>query len=177
MRSHRYLLVVPLVAVLTGLAGCGGDKSEDGVASAGRAGAKGPSATPSQSLDPKDAQVKFAQCMRQNGVPMADPGSSGAVRIEARGDRTKVEAAMKKCRPYLQAGGKLPNMKDPKVRDQMVKFAQCMRQHGIDMPDPKPDGGIQLKIGKGGKAKADKAMQECRQFAPGMRAGTPGKAQ
>jgi hypothetical protein len=24
----------------------------------------------------------------------------------------------------------------------MVAFARCMRQHGIDLPDPKPDGSL-----------------------------------
>jgi hypothetical protein len=54
-----------------------------------------------------------------------------------------------------------------------VKFAQCMRDHGVDMEDPKPGGGIQLKV-KGNKAEVDKAMEACRQYSPGAdRTGPP----
>jgi hypothetical protein len=28
--------------------------------------------------------------------------------------------------------------------DAMLKFAQCMREHGVDMPDPEPGGGVRI---------------------------------
>ena len=28
--------------------------------------------------------------------------------------------------------------------DAMLKYAQCMREHGVDMPDPEPGGGISI---------------------------------
>jgi hypothetical protein len=37
---------------------------------------------------------------------------------------------------------------DSEVFDAMVKFAECMREHGIDMPDPERDGeGIRMRAG------------------------------
>jgi hypothetical protein len=112
--------------------------------------------------------------MRRNGIDMADPGAAtgpggtGAVRIGKGGDTHQLEAAMNACRPYLQAGGKLADPTDPKVRDRQLKFAQCMRRHGIDMPDPKPDGGITIRMGKAGGDRVEKAMRACRQFTPGL---------
>lgn len=52
----------------------------------------------------------------------------------------------------------------------MVKFTQCMRDHGVDMPDMPDDGTgkIQLKIPEGSdRQKVDAAMAECRQHMPG----------
>jgi hypothetical protein len=51
--------------------------------------------------------------------------------------------------------------------DQMVKFAQCMRQHGINVPDPK-NGHLEVSGsgGAGTKAKVDAAIQACQKYAP-----------
>jgi hypothetical protein len=167
MRTRRLAVALGLPVALA-LAACGGGVESDGVASAGGGGAKRASAGPSQSLSPEDAQLKFAQCMRENGVDMPDPGSDGRVRVLGKGgDKDKVQVAMKKCQSYLQAGGKMPDMKDPKVRDQYVKFAQCMREHGVDMPDPGADGGLVFKTKPGSREKLDKARQACQSKLPG----------
>ncbi|MEV4007955.1 hypothetical protein [Actinomadura sp. NPDC049753] len=54
-----------------------------------------------------------------------------------------------------------------------VKFAQCMREHGVDMEDPKPGGGIRIQA-NGDKGAMDKAMEACRQYNPmANRTGAP----
>ncbi|WP_232384368.1 hypothetical protein [Actinomadura violacea] len=165
-RSVRVFVVVGVV--LFGGAACGGGGDGGGVASAGGAAAKA-SASPSRSLSAEDAQLKFAQCMRQNGVDVPDPGSGHAetMRIGKGSDREKVQAALKKCQSWLQAGGKMPDLKDPKVRDQFVKFAQCLREHGVDMKDPDPDGTIRIPAGMADPATVNKAREACRALAPG----------
>jgi hypothetical protein len=53
--------------------------------------------------------------------------------------------------------------------DAALKFAQCMRQHGMSwFPDPQPGGrGLQIKIPPGqDKAKVDAAMEACKKFMP-----------
>ncbi|QNE22956.1 hypothetical protein F1D05_15885 [Kribbella qitaiheensis] len=50
-----------------------------------------------------------------------------------------------------------------------VKFAQCLREHGINVQDPEPGKGIQLKIDPSSgvaKADVDKAMEACKQYDP-----------
>jgi hypothetical protein len=50
-----------------------------------------------------------------------------------------------------------------------VKFAQCMRQHGVNMPDPKVNssGGIGIMVPQGtSKSTVDKAQQACKQYLP-----------
>jgi hypothetical protein len=52
--------------------------------------------------------------------------------------------------------------------DSMRKFAQCMRENGVDMPDPSADGHFQLKAtgGKGGMDKMKAAETKCRHLMP-----------
>jgi hypothetical protein len=164
IRRMALLAVVPALLALTGCAG-GGDDS--GVATANGGKAADAKATPS--LNPRDAQLKFAQCMRQNGVDMPDPepGQAG-VRIQSKkGERGKTDAAMKKCGPFLEAGRIGPKPDDPKVRDQMLKLAQCLRQHGVNVPDPQPGQGMRMRVDKGSKAKVEAAHKACEQFLPG----------
>ncbi|WP_433351786.1 hypothetical protein ACQP25_02235 [Microtetraspora malaysiensis] len=156
------------------LAACGTASSgDDGIASAG-GGASGPESSPSASatLDRHEAQLKFAQCMREHGVDMADPDTSGAIRIEMpKGmDKGKADAAMKECQPLMeQAVGDKAKAPDPATRDRMVKFAQCMREHGVDMPDPS-GGGIKMVVPEGGEQKLKEAQEACKEFAPQMKA-------
>jgi hypothetical protein len=162
------MALVAAAPVVFGLAACGGNATDDGVAGAGGATAKA-SASPTPSLSPEEARIKFAECMRQHGIDMPDPDGSGRVEIRGGpGGQGKLQAAMKACRHFQQqAGGRLGNPDDPKVRDQMVKFAQCMRQHGIDMPDPKPGQGIQLRVEPGDRAKLEAAREACQEHLPG----------
>src|ERR1044071_1524367 len=54
--------------------------------------------------------------------------------------------------------------------DQLRAYAKCMREHGVDMPDPEVDGdgGVSMSIEDGGAGKAtiDKADKECRHLMP-----------
>lgn len=52
--------------------------------------------------------------------------------------------------------------------DQMRAYAKCMREHGVDMPDPEVDenGGISMSVNGTDKAVTDKADKECRHLMP-----------
>ncbi|GGV07643.1 hypothetical protein GCM10010182_28430 [Actinomadura cremea] len=148
--------VVVLAAVVgLGLAGCGGDE--------------GTKAAPTGSMAAEDAQLEFARCMREQGVDVPDPGAGDAeeTRLGKGVDRGRLERALEKCQSWLQAGGVLPDLADPEERDRYVKFAQCMREQGVDMPDPGPDGTIQFPEGDIDPAKAEKAREACRELLPG----------
>jgi hypothetical protein len=166
-------VALPLVF---GLAACGGDSKDKGVASggtsakpSGQAGANAPINPGNAPINPQDAQLKFAQCMRENGVNVPDPVAGQPARIpNTGGDTAKLEAATKKCQPILQSGGGLINPNDPKIQDQLVKFAQCMRKNGVDMPDPNPADGGKMQIPSGASQdKLQAAQNACKQFLPG----------
>jgi hypothetical protein len=128
-------------------------------------GSHGGNATTSPSADAQDAAVKFAQCMRQHGVNVEDPtpGDPG-IRITGKKlDDTKVQAASRDCAKYRPNGQLNPD--DPTVRDQMLKMAQCLRAHGVQIADPQPGQGLQLKV-KRGDTKAQQAMEACRKLMP-----------
>jgi hypothetical protein len=57
--------------------------------------------------------------------------------------------------------------------DQMLAYAKCMREHGIDVKDPDPPsggggggGGIAISVDGGDKAKVDKANAACKHLMP-----------
>jgi hypothetical protein len=136
--------------VLLALAGCGGHG--------------GGNAAASPSANEHDMAVKFAQCMRQHGVQVDDPqpGQPG-IRIRSKLSQSATDAAMQACRKYSPRGDINPN--DPKVRDQMLKVAQCLRQHGVQVADPAPGKGLRIQL-KHPDAKTQQAVEACNKFAP-----------
>lgn len=103
--------------------------------------AGGGSAKASPSLDKAEANRRFAKCMREHGVEVPDPGPDGNLQMSGDVDRAKAAEAMSACQQYLPNGGTLSNL-SPEQLEQARAFAKCMREHGIDMPDPDPAGGV-----------------------------------
>lgn len=57
-------------------------------------------------------------------------------------------------------------------QERALKFAQCMREHGVDMPDPvSEDGKISIQIRAKPGTDVDAAQAACKQWAPN---GGPG---
>jgi hypothetical protein len=130
------------------LAACGGG---DPAASAADADAKA-----------EAARVRLEQCLRENGLEIKS--SDGGRRTFVRANDAKARAAMQKCRKYQQAAfGSITPEQRQAFQDAFTKFAACMRQHGVDLPDPVsgggPGAGPQLRRGPGagGAARVDKA--------------------
>ncbi|WP_407561479.1 hypothetical protein [Streptomyces sp. 184] len=61
-------------------------------------------------------------------------------------------------------GGQEPVSKDPD--EQMLQFSRCLRENGIDVPDPEPGQGVDLNMDGVGEAKAKRAMEACRRYDP-----------
>jgi hypothetical protein len=80
--------------------------------------------------------------------------------------------------PTASASSGTGNSQRDPVKDQenMLKYAQCMRDKGVDMPDPQMDGGgISMMIPEGtDKEKVEAAHEQCKQFMPN--GGEPMKA-
>ncbi|MGW4474863.1 hypothetical protein ACWENQ_34785 [Nonomuraea sp. NPDC004354] len=169
MRRHLLVAALPLLLA----AACGSTPSTTAqVAGVGESATAAARPSASATMDRNTAQLKFAQCMRENGVDMPDPDGSGGVRIQAKkGEQAKTEAAMKACKQYLdQAAGERKAM-DPAQRDQMLKFAQCMRENGVRMEDPSADGMVRITGAEGGEQAMKVAQEACKEFAPGALRG------
>ena len=66
------------------------------------------------------------------------------------GPPDNLQAALDACKGLMPARAKEdPNATpDPKLVEQLLAFSKCMREHGIDYPDPKFDGGaVSVSLG------------------------------
>jgi hypothetical protein len=167
-----FLITTPLLALA--LAACGGSPSSPRVASANAGSTSSPS--PSASTSHGDP-LKFAACMRQHGVKMADPVGGRTTVRAGKGDGPKLEAAQNACRQYAPgiggAGGGPGVTKQDQER--FLHFAQCMRQHGVPMADPDfSGGGVRIEI-RGPKqsdsGKLNAAQQACAKLIPQPKGG------
>ncbi|MGW1996521.1 hypothetical protein [Embleya sp. NPDC001921] len=116
--------------------------------------------------------LKYAACMREHGVDMADPepGTDGSAIAGAPDAAT--EAALKACARFMPVSGAGRQVTDDaKTQDDALKLAQCLRAGGIDVPDPQPGQGLSIPL-TGDRAKLDKVMGDC-----GSGAGAPQGAQ
>jgi hypothetical protein len=131
-------------------------------------------AKPSPTPDPQKAELAWAQCMRDHGVNLPDPGtSSGPVQLNV--DPTTMDAAQNACKSKLKG----QNLKRPsaaeqaRMRDALVKFSQCMRAHGINLPDPQfNENGATLRVGGDSSidpnsAEFQAAQKACQKNLPG----------
>jgi hypothetical protein len=150
--------------------------------------------------DREEALLDFAQCMRDNGIDMPDPQISedgnGGILIEQREgrggldpDSEEFQAAQKECDQILEDGMgaiELDPEQQAEMQERLLEFAQCMRDHGIDMPDPVfgEDGRVEIRAnapeGGGGDPRDDDdfqaAQEECNEdggmFGPGVAPGS-----
>ena len=150
MRTTRITSTLVVALSTLAFAACGGDG--DGAAGGGKNTAD----------DRKDGALKFAQCMRENGVDMPDPQTdeNGRVVIVGGGpgeagkamedpDFQKADAA---CRKFLQNAlpPKMSEAEQKEFKDKALAHAKCMREQGVDFPDPRIGEGGEVSIEIGG---------------------------
>jgi hypothetical protein len=201
-------LAVLLLAVSAVASGCGSaSASDDGVAALDDSDATTSTTEDddtnagAEEEDPQEAALAWAKCMRENGVDVPDPevGEGGRLTIRPgmgpgrRLDDAGSDAfreAMQECgRPFGNSGP--PAVSDEQreeMQETMLEFAQCMREHGVDMPDPdfsgEGGGGIfRFRDGAGGVSpgsatfrEAQEACQEILEDALPERPGASGAA-
>jgi hypothetical protein len=144
MRS-RVLAACTLSLLLAMAAACTKSDVGNGVASVG--GSATPSATPNLSI--QEQGRRHAQCMREHGVPEADPQilPDGTVRVGGGYDKQELDndvlsTATQACRPYeIVLSGPDGERKLEGARE----YSRCMRAHGVvDFPDPDANGRVEL---------------------------------
>jgi hypothetical protein len=85
----------------------------------------------------RDKAVKFADCIRQNGVSdFPDPNPSGEFVYGISVSPAVWKKAVEACKD-LQPPGTLSTKRNPEQQKAGLKFAQCVRDNGVkDFPDP-----------------------------------------
>jgi hypothetical protein len=151
-RSPQLAGLVGALALSLVVAACAGSGKTGGVASLSGSDKPTATSTGGSSKDPKQALLAFSRCMREHGIDMPDPkfDSSGRATLTAkvgpgspRPDDAKFKAAQRACQKNLPNGGQPPKP-DPEQTQRALQYARCMRQHGVNIPDPRPGGGITI---------------------------------
>jgi hypothetical protein len=180
------LALAALASLALIAAGCG-DSSAQGVAQLDST--ETTSTDPSSEQDSADGSgsadpAAYAACMRKNGVSkFPDPDSEGQLRLKA-GPGTGIEPESPQFRAAAEACQKLaPKPPSPaqraKDREQLLRFAACMRSHGLPkFPDPTSDGGLRIDKKSGIAASSPQfkqAQNACKEFLPGGGGSTTGR--
>ncbi len=192
-RTRAAVLAATLctAALALAAAGCGGSPGS-GVAQIGsttsKSSATGGSSPAGSSANP----LAYSRCMRSHGVAnFPDPDSQGRILITSgvsNGKKTGVDVnspqfktAQKACQSLQPNGGRPSAAQQASAQQAMLKFAQCMRAHGVpSFPDPEPGKPITLgkKAGVDVNSPAFKsAEQTCQKLVPDSPlGGGPAKA-
>jgi predicted small secreted protein len=145
VRLTRALSAVTVALALT-LTGCG-----NGVDLGIGDGDSEPTATAATESERRQAMLDYAKCMREQGIDMPDPqfnGDGGVLMQQGKAGETPpdkelveaAEAACKQHREKAEAGLQKPSAEEQqKMKESMLAFARCMREQGVDFPDPNFD--------------------------------------
>ena len=162
------------LAIVAVSAGCGSTGGNHTASTAGTAGSGASSTSTTRAK-----AVKFAECMRANGVgAFPDPDASGALTIDAVANGSALNTssaafkhALSACK-YLEPAGFTGNRRTPQEQKAALAFAQCIRDHGVrDFPDPSrtdplvDTNRIPSAATAGGLTILNAAMRKCGQYA------------
>ena len=185
LRPHGAIVVAVVVFALLGAA-CSSGNDTPGVASLNQDDAATSGDNQATDKDPQEAALEWAECMRKHGVDVPDPklDDRGLVMIEPpNNDPTEAtyQEASEACRDLLAPPRDLQDISPEdraRMADAALDYAECMREHGFDVPDPGPDGSIAIPVGEDGFDVEDPEFQaaeeDCRHFieeALGARGG------
>ena len=135
-RTRTAVAVMAMAALALLAAAC-----SDSPSSTGSGGSANSGSTNSQ-------QVAFAQCVRSHGVSnYPDPDKRGVIPKESLHQlgvsSSQFQLAQNACQHFLPNGGNGPDQAQlQQVRALGLRFAQCMRNHGVALPDPDSSGRI-----------------------------------
>jgi len=167
-RRPRALVALAVIAMVALITACGsGAPNQTGTGTGGSANI---------AANNQEKAVKFAECMRHNGVSeFPDPGASGKLTIDAVANGSSLdpntpafEQAISACKD-LEPAGFTGTKRTSQQQQAGLRFAQCIRDNGVkDFPDPLPDGPlvdtnrIPSTAQPGGMSILHDAMQKCR---------------
>ena len=131
------MAILAIVSMLALASGCGSGQDDD------KTGGGQPSPV---KLSFEEYQLKYAQCMRDQGVDdYPDPNKPGGViKID---DQDKYTDAQEVCVGKLGESPADPNAPDPAEQDEEnAKMLKCLRTNGVEIPKAKPGSDTQPGI-------------------------------
>ncbi len=175
MRPKTWAVAALAMVVIS--AGCGGTRSSGGNDTAATPGTV--SSGVNSTATARAKAVKFAECMRTNGVgAFPDPDASGALTIDAVANGSSVDTssaafkqAVSACKD-LEPSGFTGHQRSAQEQEAALEFAQCIRKNGVkDFPDPGKTepvvdtNRIPSAATPGGTSILNAAMHKCGQYA------------
>jgi hypothetical protein len=184
---------VALIAVLAvmgfGLSACGGGSASPGVASVGstttttQAQSSAAAGNSGNTTANYRAALAYVNCMRSHGVPnFPDPSANGTLNVNfqtgGKGgspvssginrNSPQYISADSTCRHLLPGGVPTP-AQNQQALTKGLKFAQCMRSHGVpNFPDPTTAGVVRLGAGVDPSSpQFQSARKVCQALVPG----------
>jgi hypothetical protein len=156
---NRILIALPALALVA--VACGGSESSIGVASLDdsttttvpvEAGSGG------GDVDLEEAALAFTECLRDEGLDVEDPDFDGEGGLNfsfgegfrrgpgeggaGAGPSEEFQAALEVCGELLEGLGQRFERPDiTEIEDNLLAFAECMRDNGVDVADPDLSGG------------------------------------
>lgn len=160
-RKLRPLAALALIAMVALISACGSN--------APAATGSGSSSGGGNTATNVEKAVKFAECMRDNGISeFPDPNASGdfAYGIKAGSSLDPSTAAWQQaigaCKD-LEPPGFMPKTLTTQEIDARLKFAQCIRENGVpDFPDPTDNGPLINVQNAQSNTEFQAALQKCR---------------
>ncbi|MFJ8645964.1 hypothetical protein ACIRNI_07550 [Streptomyces sp. NPDC093546] len=115
-----------------------------------------------------DQALEYRKCLRDQGLDVPEPKPGQDPRSIAIGgdlSQEQMEKAFKACRGKGGGGTGSSGELTQADKDKALAFARCMRENGVNTPDPKFDGAAQqaMPMPTAGPEKEtfDKAMKVC----------------
>ncbi|MEM9519091.1 MAG: hypothetical protein AAGA37_07230 [Actinomycetota bacterium] len=137
-----------------GTTGSGEDTASADETSGATDGAASTDASVTSDATDEELALAFANCMRDEGIDFPDPtvAADGSVSLLPPGSAANLpfepgspefEAATDVCGELLQGASFLPSGDDDltEIQDDLLDFAQCLRDLGFDVDDPDISGG------------------------------------
>lgn len=135
MNFGRISAVAAATVMLAATAACSGEAEEELPTAGGEQ-----SANDQEAQGSEEQMVAYDECMREHGVDMPEEGDPVPEDIDI--DEETLTAAMEECEDLMPTG---ELELDEDTVEEMRLWAECMRDEGIDMPDPDSDGAMDLE--------------------------------
>jgi hypothetical protein len=167
-------------ALAVGIGACGS-------ASSSSTGASGTAASSQNAR--YQARLNLAKCFRAHGINVPDPSPNGgpagggAGRLLRNYSQSQINTAQQACQQYVKQAFPFANaspQQQAQFRQAFTRWAQCMRSHGVNVPDPTTTsgGGFGLRRALGSVDRNSPAFKSastvCQSVRPQFGRGGPG---
>ena len=137
---RRLVTAFAVLGLVAGLAACGSSSPSSTTTSLGSSSFNSPARL--------QARINLAKCFRSHGINVPDPSATGDLGADAQALQNyppnQIQTVLQEC--HSEAVQAFPQLnlspaERAQLQQRLVKFAECMRSHGVNVPDPTFNNG------------------------------------